>query len=112
MLLRSIKQIISADIMLPRINIALSQKISSNTKNGGGDVIKKIVNQTRSDEIDQKQRFQSTKLEIDATDISEDINLQSQWASLEKRLLSRKPKVNKPAGRHNLNKSAWDHEHV
>ena len=43
MLLRSIKQIISADIMLPRINIALSQKIWSNTKNGGGDVIKKIV---------------------------------------------------------------------
>ena len=50
--------------------------------------------------------------EITMNPVDTEDKLQPQWVSLERRMLNRKPNKKLPSGRHNLNKSAWDHEHV
>lgn len=44
--------------------------------------------------------------------VNDDSKLQPQWVSLERRVLNRKSNIKMPSGRHNLFKSAWDHENV
>jgi hypothetical protein len=90
------------------ILISRKQFSSANNKNVVDNDVKLNKYQTDSKHHDK----QTKDLDSDVETIVDDSNLQSQWASLEKRVLNRKPNTKKPSGRHNLHKSAWDHEHV
>lgn len=64
------------------------------------------------DGVASKDSMSEFAAEVTVNPVDTEDKLQPQWVSLERRMLNRKPNKTMPSGRHNLNKSAWDHEHV
>ena len=84
-----------------------SDTIDLSAENNAIDNLNKSVNGMPNNKHSISASSVSTLHPVDV-----DNKLQPQWVSLERRMINRKPNNKKPTGRHNLNKSAWDHEHV